>query len=90
MEEAQTSKVEEERPEAASTEEASVRKQLENLNLTLEERSRVSGMDDDELQWKIQDLESIAVCKILTVKYMNPEIFKNMIPKIWHMEGRVV
>lgn len=79
----------EENAEQKQTEEINIRRQMESLKLTEAERNKVSGMDDDELRRKIQDLENVAVCKILTERYINPEIFKSMIPKIWHLEGRV-
>lgn len=47
-------------------------------------------MENDELKRKIQDLETILVCKIMTEKHINPEIFKAMIPKIWNMERKVI
>lgn len=59
-------------------EEAIFNKQLESLKLTDEEKGKVVGTEDKELNELVQNLKEIVVCKIHTEKYVNPEIFKDM------------
>lgn len=52
MEESEATKTGEGNTGVTSMEEVNIIKQLENLNLTEEERKRVTGMDDEELKRK--------------------------------------
>lgn len=60
------------------------------LNITEEERKGLTGMDNKELKRKVQDLENIAMCKILSEKYMNPDTFKKYDPKNLAHRGKNV
>lgn len=66
-----------------------VNKQLENLRITAEEKTKVVAIVDDDLNEADEDLQGSSFCKILSSKLINSEIFKSMIARIWNVEGRI-
>lgn len=64
-------------------------KQMEKLKILEEEKGRVVEIEDDDIEETTRDNQNIAVCKILTNRTINGEMFSEKIPKIWSLEGKV-
>lgn len=65
-------------------------KQLGELKVTEEEKSCVFHLKEDEVDKSQKKLENALLCKILTSKKINPEVFQRMMPKIWGQEHTII
>lgn len=75
------------RDKKGSKEEEEMLKHLENLKLA--EENHLVEVEDDDIDDANKDFKNAIACKILTAKYINPEVFSTMMPRIWGIEGLV-
>lgn len=73
------------------TNEISGKEEILNLleNLKIAEEKRLVEIEDDDIDDMDKDFQNSIACKIFTTKYINPEVFSAMMPRIWGLEGWV-
>lgn len=65
-------------------------KQLSGLKVTEEERASVFKLKEEEIDRSEKKLENALVCKILSQKQINPEMFKSKMSHIWNQEQTII
>lgn len=66
-----------------------IHEQLEKLTLKEVESRSIVKIEEDDIEETDKDFLNQAACKILSTRTINGDIFANMIPRIWGIEGRV-
>lgn len=67
-----------------------IHKQLESLSLEEIEKRRVVEIEEDDIEETNKDFSNSVTCKILFERVINKEVFMDMIPRIWRVEGKVM
>lgn len=63
--------------------------QISRLSLAEQEDRRVVAIDEEDVEDTNKDLSDSIACKILTTKLIPWEVFADIMPRIWGVEGRV-
>ena len=62
--------------------------QFENLKLTKSEQE-IAILEDENIEEIENKLQNALICKILTAKIVNEDVFKSMMPMIWNIREEV-
>lgn len=66
-----------------------INNQIKKLSIAEQESRRIVAIEDDDIEEKNKDLNDALACKILTTKLIHWEIFANIMPRIWGVEGKI-
>lgn len=66
-----------------------INNQIKKLSIAEQEDRRIIAIEDDDIEEKNRDFKDALACKLLTTKLIHWEIFADIMPRIWGVEGKI-
>lgn len=63
--------------------------QIEKLSIAEQEDRRVVAIEDEDIEETNKDISDSLACKVLTSRLVPWEVFYDIMPRIWDVEGRI-